>query len=159
DPNAEAIVAVTRQVVANLEGRTAARDTLSGDGFDEHAFVRGLEGGASASTFAASGYYVAKGLLRYLHGDCEGALAMAEEGEKYRESIIGTQNDLELMLYTCLALAAVLRTGGPGTLREPREARLRELHARLGTWAESCPANYLHRHRLVAAERAWLSGD
>jgi predicted ATPase/GAF domain-containing protein/anti-anti-sigma regulatory factor len=148
-------LAVSKQIVDNLEGRTRGRRTLNGDGFEEEGFPEEQE--RAGRSPVAFWFHVARLMILFLRGDHAGALEAALLAEPRAPSAAGQYNTTELSFFTCLAAAA--RAGEA----EPAEAaRCREIldrHAtKIAAWAATCPANYRHKRLLVSAEIARLEG-
>jgi predicted ATPase/serine phosphatase RsbU (regulator of sigma subunit)/tRNA A-37 threonylcarbamoyl transferase component Bud32 len=145
-----------QQLIANLQGRTAAQGTLAGEGFDENEFQRTWL--SSGNIFLISSFHLFRGIVRFLAGEVAGA---ADDLGKSAAALIPC-NALtnEHRYYQALVTAAQLRAAGPDDAGVPGliEA-LREHEEVLRKWSESAPANFGHRHALVAAERAALAGD
>ncbi len=136
-----------------LKGRTAKRASLSGDGFDEQAYLATYQGNPFFETF----FWVTKLALAYLFEEYDEAAAAARRAEAVTHSLTGTIWPAKLCFYHALTRAALYPKMGED---ERREA-LRQLEAardRLAVWAENCPENFRHQHLLVAAETARVAG-
>ncbi|XXX80351.1 AAA family ATPase [Sorangium sp. So ce134] len=148
-------LAIARQMVACLDGRTEGGASLDDDAFDEAELVATFS--APSAMFTAFWYHVVKLELLFLDEDYAAALSSALAAERAVGSSMGYYSTTELSFYTCLTLAAL---GGAAPEGPARGAAMLEEHqARLARWAESCPENYRHKHLLVVAERSRLSGD
>jgi len=150
--SAAATQTVVRQTIACLEGRTHGPRTFDNDGFDEIEFRKSIE--TAKMSFAMTWFYTAKGLVHFLDGDPEGALAWLERALQMNPIAFTP----EARYYTCLAILAL---APHESLDEQarRETILSRSMRDLETWANACPANYLHKHLLVQAERARQTGD
>jgi hypothetical protein len=145
---------IMRQMVANLQGLTHGRHTLSDGQFEEAGYAAGLE--AAGLRFAASWYYVAKLQLSYLHGDHHAALEMGLEAQRLLGSG-GVYFTTEHKFYLALARAALIPTSGEEAKRE-HGAELSQLQSLLAKWTEHVPENFRHKHLLVSAEMARIAG-
>ncbi len=96
---------------------------------------------------------------RLVTGDVEGALAASDEAEPLLYTV-GTQGLLpwpEHVFARCLILASLYPTADADrqtAWRADIVAMLRDLRI----WADTSPANFEHKHRLVAAELARIEG-
>ncbi|MGK4004087.1 AAA family ATPase [Sorangium sp. So ce1036] len=118
---------------------------------------------AHQTRYALCHYQILKTMCLYLHGRPADALRVADEAEENLGSLAGKFQTAALRFYRALAIAALLpaaRAGAP-----PGEAEAVRLRAdldacreRLRGWAESCPANFSHKHLLVEAEAARVDG-
>ncbi|NUQ75003.1 MAG: AAA family ATPase [Polyangiaceae bacterium] len=156
DTLSSAAIQVGKQMVANLEGRTRSRASLSDDTFDENAFVRSME--EAGLPFVICWYYTVKLELSFLHGDFESALAMATFAAENSSTSMGLYHTTELPFYTCLTLLA-LYPKRSATEQEQILASVAAHRARLERWAEHSPENYKHKHLLVLAELARVAGS
>ena len=150
-----AYLSVARQLVANLEGRTLSRFTLSGDGFEEAGFPEALE--REGLFPLACWFYVAKLVTLFLHGDDEGALEAATAAEARVMSASGQYFPTELAFFACLAAAARRPKASPDEARRCDEILARN-QEKLAQWSTHCPANYRHKYLLIVAEVARLEG-
>lgn len=139
-----------RQLARMLMGRTRSATSFDDDNFTEARFLADTQ----ASQTALGQYWVARLQGAYLLGDIATARRAAYEGARYIQAgILGMVTSAEHSFYTALTLmhgrpaAAAL-----GAL----EAELAPLRAQLATWAQHCPANFLHKHQIVEAEFARL---
>ncbi|MDI1451430.1 AAA family ATPase [Polyangium sp. 6x1] len=146
-----AVQTLVRRILAALAGRTLDVRSLSGDGFDEDAFVASLR--ERGVHFALSWYRAARIKLAFLNGDDEDVLVIAGEGGEGAWFYFAT----EAVYLTCLAAARLSAEGA-----NPSEGPLATFErnaARIAGWARACPANYAHEELLLAAERARIAGD
>jgi predicted ATPase/serine phosphatase RsbU (regulator of sigma subunit) len=110
---------------------------------------------ASGNRYLLSSRHLYRAMTLYFAGDYDKAHAEAEAGSAI--PILGSFFTAEHCFYGALALAGRLRAI-PERDRAPLLEPLGDAEARLRRWAEAGPANFAHRHALVAAERAALSG-
>lgn len=154
-----AFLVAGRQAIRNLTGATRDRGTLSDDGFDERSFAAALN--APDLVVTSCFYHTLKLELLFLHGDVEGALreaTLAEEQVEKDVKILGMHFATELSFYSALAAGAQEAPRVPSS--RPRRAATPGEHARrIEGWTDNCPANFRHKHVLLAAERARLDGD
>ena len=151
-----AVQDLAMQMIANLTGDTRGRGTLSDDRFDEAKFIEASH--RDGLMLVAFRYYAIKLQLLFLHGDYAGALEVAIRGEALLESCAGLFLTTELSFYTCLTLAA-LHPGATADEQRRYSASLAAHEAKIAVWAESCPENFRHKHLLVLAEAARISGE
>ncbi|WP_437999498.1 AAA family ATPase [Sorangium sp. So ce185] len=150
------IVTSSKQMIANLRGCTLGHHTLSDGVFDEDEFSATL--GAPNHEFMAAFYHIQRAQLAYLYGDHERALALIALAEPLRPYLANMWMSTEVPFYASLILLA-LCPKAPGA-EQARYAREIARHAAdVAAWAESCPENFRHKHLLVSAERARVSGD
>lgn len=155
DALSTAFLVVCRQVVANLEGRTRDRLSLSDDSFDEEAHAAMLA--RTGQDFVGCFFDAYRAQIAFLRGDYERALALADAAEKKIGSAAGLYFTTDLVFYLCLTLAALDEGEGEG--REALATRAAGLRATLTSWAAHCPSTYEHKRLLVDAEFARLAGD
>ncbi|MGK4004513.1 AAA family ATPase [Sorangium sp. So ce1036] len=155
-PLTEVILRISKQMIANLAGRTRGRATLSDEAFDEGSFVATL--GQPGMTMAAAWYYAVKMQLATLYGEHEEALAMARLGDAQNAVANGTYAETDRVFFLCLAQCGSYPARPAAEQREIAE-RLADHQRQIAEWAESCPENFLHKKLLVEAERARIEGD
>ncbi|AUX22496.1 histidine kinase [Sorangium cellulosum] len=150
------VLTCARQVVANLTGRTAGAHTLSDDAFDEAAFVGAVS--APELVFVSAWYHLQKVELAFLYGDHGAARSHLDAVEQLPAGAANNFWATERALYASLVLAASYEEAEGGG-RERILSAIAAHQAQLAHWAELCPANYAHKHLLVAAEVARVTGD
>jgi len=150
------MLTITRQAIANLEGQTDGPLTLDDAHFSEQRFLAEAE--AAGLMMSCCYYYFIKLQLLFLHGDYEGARAMAEKAAQLAGSAVGSYYWTELPLYSCLTLAALHRPDAPADEQARTVEAMRRHHARIAAWARGCPENYTHQRLLVEAELARVEG-
>ena len=77
--------------------------------------------------------------------------------EPWLNSGPGLAPSCDMIMWSALALLARMPAVSD-EVRAQYETRIEQHHQMLRTWAGYCAANYLHRERLVAAERARIAG-
>lgn len=103
-------------------------------------------------------YYIMKLQARFLSGDYDVAIAAAENAKSLLWSSLGHIQEPEYWYYYPLVLAA--RYDDVSASEKADYLKIIVEHEqKLGQWAQACPANFSHKHSLVAAELARLQGD
>ncbi len=147
---------LARQFILNLQGKTEGPATLTGEGFDEEAYVRELD---KTGWTAPRMYYRALRIqLCYHHRLYPEALAVIEESSALSHALTGQVVEAEFVFYHSLTLAAAC-AGADDTRRRMFRAAIRSNQKKMKRWATYCPENFLHRWQLIAAEQARLEGD
>jgi predicted ATPase/anti-anti-sigma regulatory factor/GAF domain-containing protein len=144
-----------RQLFRALLGTTAEPTSLSDPEFDEAALWR--EYRESGLKYGLVIFAWVKLHLLYLFGQIDEACALGLESEPWLVSSAGLPQATDHVFLICLSLLA----GYPRASAADQvvyEEHIERLHQQLRTWSGHCAANYLHRERLVAAERARLGG-
>ena len=146
-------VQVVQQTIRNLRGQTRSRSSLSDDSFDEQLHVEALE--SYGSRHLAHYYYICKMQLAYLWGDYPQAQQLAESSATYLRDSPGMLHSAEHHFYYALVQAALLSSASQKHLGSA--TGLRRAHKKLRHWAARNEHNFLHKERLLAAERARLA--
>jgi PAS domain S-box-containing protein len=157
-PWVAAVVTTQLRLVHNLRGTTAHFSTFDGDGFDECAFVAGLEANPQGLALPICWHFIRKLQARFFSGDYEEAHAAAAHARELLWRSRSFMETPEYHLYAALTVAALCDVRPP----EDRPALVAELEAeveRFRPWTESCPANFLHKRELVEGELARVRGD
>ena len=102
-------------------------------------------------------YEIVRLQISYLFGDWEQALAFSVSAEKRLGSIRGFVTLVEHAFYTSLVLAALSNTATPAQRREWLST-IEANEKKLAQWAANCPETFHHKHLLLKAELARLSG-
>lgn len=147
-------VTAVRQAIRNLRAETESRASFSSGDFDEATYVKELEG--YGSRHFAHYYSICRMQALYLQGESELALAAAESSAKYLSESKGMLHSAEHDFYHALILLELRMQGSPVPRSSGRT--IAAAHKRLRKWSALCPANFLHKERLVAGERARLAG-
>ncbi|WP_437597959.1 AAA family ATPase [Sorangium sp. So ce590] len=155
-PLTEVVLRLSKQMIANLTGRTRSRSTLSDDSFDEESLVATL--GQPGMTMAAAWYYTVKMQLFALYEEYDKALEMARLEEAQNAIGNGTYAETDRLFFLCLVYCGLYPTRSAAEQRAFAEL-LAGHQRKLAEWAESCPENFLHRKLLIEAERARIEGD
>jgi predicted ATPase/GAF domain-containing protein/anti-anti-sigma regulatory factor len=149
------ILKAAKQVVANLRGQTRSLHSLDDETFEEADFARQLE--EMKLSVVAGWYYAHKQQLYYLYGDYRAALSLLEPIEKLITGWACHFFTADVTYYGCLILAAAYEAASPAE-RERYMAMIAARQAEVERWAELCPDNYAHKHLLIQAEVARISG-
>ena len=148
-------IAATIRITRELSGAPAGGDAPGLEGRDEAAFEADLA--ARDARPALCHYHVLKTQVLFLYGHLERAEQLAGVVDAELPYVSGHIAVAVHTFYTSL-IAASLAAAGTDMVAERRE-RTRQGWRRLRRWAESCPANFLHKALLVEAELARLDGD
>lgn len=150
---ADAIVSLQRLVQA-LRGHTAHLGSFDDAQFSERSFEARVR---ERFIHNFCWYQVRKLQLRYIAGDCVGALEAADELRERSWVTFAEPVVPQYAFYSALTLAA-LHPQAPAERQQEfaraLESKLRELER----WAESCPETFLNRSALVSAEVARIEG-
>jgi PAS domain S-box-containing protein len=146
------------RLVRALRGLTADLATFDDDTFDEGAFVAGLEANPDANSLALCWHFIRKLQALFFAGSYEEAYAASRRARELLWTSRSFMEMPEYHLFTALTVAALhdLRPA------DERAALVGELAAeadRFDVWAQNCPANFLHKRELVAAELARVRGQ
>ncbi len=153
DLQSTAILTLARQLIASLQGPAESLATLGDESFDGDAFYDELE--RSGLVLVQFLFHISALKLALLAGDLPSALARVDAAAPLLASAEGTLYGTEFSFYGALALLIASPTGG--ALR--RQEFVDEHLGRVAVWADNCPENFLHKRRLLEAERARVEGD
>ncbi len=151
-----AVLTVARQFAAALRGQTVAGHELTGENFDDHAFLTRCE--LRGLTFAARWYATTKLLLCVLFERHDEAASLVQRYGQAIASAYGFYFTTEFAFYAALATTTRAATAD-AEVRPQLAATLAAYADQLAGWAHACPENFGHKADLVAAERAALTGD
>ncbi|MCS3902820.1 diguanylate cyclase (GGDEF)-like protein/PAS domain S-box-containing protein [Methylohalomonas lacus] len=141
---------IWRQLAINLSGRARDPLALAGDEYDADALIPRLI--AQSSNFLVFNIYCTQTMLAYLLGRNEQALAAADAAAQYSNYVSGMAEIAEHNFYHSLCLLAALESGA--ALHNRRLLRqVARNQRRLDVWARHAPMNFLHKYKLVVAER------
>ncbi|MBI4815563.1 MAG: AAA family ATPase [Deltaproteobacteria bacterium] len=143
-----------RQLIANLRGQSEDPRRLIGPSYDEvdhEAKLRALGYRGALCVLTAVRVFV-----RYLFGDQDGAVALADHGAEFLDGAAATYSVVYFHQYRTLAVLARLPEGS-GKDALPH-ARIEPSVAHLETLAAHAPGNFAHRLKLVQAELARVHG-
>lgn len=145
----------TLQAMLGLMGRSADPCELVGSVYDEReALPRYV---AESEAFGLCNYHVTKALLYCLWDRWEEALEQQARVAPWEGGMLSLYHGPVLELYAGLSRLSLAAADGPR--RAEHLAAADASIARMATWAEHGPQNFLHKHRLLAGERAARGGD
>ncbi|MEZ4221573.1 MAG: AAA family ATPase [Polyangiaceae bacterium] len=147
-------LAVCRQMLANLEGRTRDALSFSDDEFDEDAFAKSLE--ESGNIFAACLLWTFKAQVAFMQGAYDVALRYTVLGEALIGSAAGLFFTNELEFYGALVRAILYPEAG--TQQQEYLEKIQATEKRIATWAGNVPSTFEHKRLLVQAELARIQG-
>jgi predicted ATPase/signal transduction histidine kinase/tRNA A-37 threonylcarbamoyl transferase component Bud32 len=153
DPVHETI-RLQQQFIALLRGSTRHPTSFDDAGFDEAASLAKLTGATFGVGIAF--FHIMKLIAAVTFGFHAEALKSARQAQPVLGAVMAMPIEATYHFYHALALAA-LAPEARAAMPELRSMLNDEQH-RLKRWADSCPANYLHRHALVSAEIARIDG-
>ncbi|MCP4691918.1 MAG: GAF domain-containing protein, partial [Desulfobacterales bacterium] len=145
---------IMKQFCLNLRGRTQNIHTFNDRGFDEAQFLEGAGGRPPV----ICDFYIYKLQSLYLFEKHAEALKMAEEAGERIDGRAGALIRVEWVFHHALTLCALLQSAGEEDRKRFGE-KLEAHRKQLKKWADNCPENFLHKHLLVEAEKAWLEGE
>src|SRR5580704_2828416 len=128
---------------------------LVGEVFDEPSMLALHH--ATGESFAICNIHVSQAMLCYLMGDPAGAVRNAAALDPFAPGMVALVHVPVFYLYDSLARLA-LDAGLSPEEREASRARVARQQDQLAAWAGFAPANHLHKHLLVEAERARVDG-
>ncbi|HET9040976.1 MAG TPA: sigma 54-interacting transcriptional regulator [Gemmatimonadales bacterium] len=137
-----------------LQGRTTAPTSLTGEGFDESAFLSAY---GSKGIFG-SWYVTLKLELLQTFGALDEARAAARDWEPVAELFSSSPWPAMFAFRHALILCDWI-PGAPGDERAAALAKADALAARIRIWADNAPDNFEHMYHLVAAGLARIRGQ
>ena len=149
------IQTVERQMARSLMARTASNTSWSdADGFDEDAWL------ARARDFDSRqplhNYLIEKQATLYLLGEYEAAVVCGDEAATMLDVSLGIPIFSNFHLYYGLTNAQLAAAGGAG--RGAALKKLKKMLGQHGKWAKHNPDGFEHKHALLAAEYARVTG-
>ncbi|NPV81597.1 MAG: AAA family ATPase [Firmicutes bacterium] len=152
DPYFSCFLTIYRQLALDLQGLTHRPDTFSDDAFNEEEFIRG-DTGYQIREKELFDYYLCKSQVYYLLGSYDRALPLLKEAERLTKLYFGEVYLADHAFYYCLTVTAMYHTF---SVREKTAfwPLLLKKHRQMKQWARHCPANFEHKHLLIAAEMA-----
>jgi diguanylate cyclase (GGDEF)-like protein/PAS domain S-box-containing protein len=139
----------------NLSGKTGGMLSFDMTDTTEMRYLKRCR--SRQSFFALTGYMVMKAQVLYLYGYFDRAhrgIACARKRSIYVTTCI-LQTDINF--YESLLITARFKKI-PGKQKKEYLKRLENNQKQMKTWADNCPANFLHKYFLVEAERARITG-
>ncbi|WP_437679262.1 AAA family ATPase [Sorangium sp. So ce131] len=150
------MVSAIGQLCENLMSPAPGPTDLSGEWIEIHEIIAAAASiNNQASIFFALFYRL---VLRLFQGDYAGAAALAFEANPTIIGIAGWQGNPPFHFYGGVALIQAADSADPET-REKYLAKARAFGDKVAFWASHAPDNMKHRHLLLAAELARVSGD
>lgn len=145
-------IRLEQQFIAALRGLTRHPTSFDDGTFDEAASLAMI----TRATFGCGVvfFHIMKLIAAFTFGLYAEALAAARRAQPVLREAMAMPIEATYHFYYALTLAALDARARTPELR----ADLDEEQRRLQRWADSCPANYLHRHALVSAEVARIDG-
>ncbi|MEJ3749267.1 diguanylate cyclase [Actinomycetes bacterium KLBMP 9797] len=134
--------------------------TLRGTQIDGHAGDAAHPDGLAGNPTVASNVHITRALAALVLDDPAGLDRHSAAAMALLPFVENLYLSVAAYLTRALALAGRVRTADPGS--DEHASLLAELDAVVGWWtarAADAPANFAHLRGLVAAERAWATGD
>ncbi|WP_373528478.1 AAA family ATPase [Nostoc sp.] len=148
-------IKLQQMLLMNLRGLTHHNLTLSNDGFDEALALSIITDSGFVSGIIF--YHIIKLIIFFTYRQYAEALNCALELSSFPVSILALPIETDYVLYYSLTLAALYPT--VSSQEQKQFLQTLELHQhQLQYWANNCPANFLHKSQLVAAEIARIEG-
>jgi predicted ATPase/signal transduction histidine kinase/DNA-binding response OmpR family regulator/tRNA A-37 threonylcarbamoyl transferase component Bud32/HPt (histidine-containing phosphotransfer) domain-containing protein len=145
----------TLQAMLGLMGESEDPCELVGEVFDEKALrPRYVE---ANEAFGLCNLHLTKAHLYYLWDRWEDTITQFELAAPYAAGMLSLYHFPLFHFYVSLSQMALAREADP----EERAALLAaadESIARMAKWAQHCPENFLHKHHLMAGNRAMVDG-
>ncbi|WP_437587270.1 AAA family ATPase [Sorangium sp. So ce1000] len=155
DVMATGVLTAVKQVLANLQGRTRSRHTLSDESFDEDSFAARLD--EQEPNIVSLYYCLLRLQVHFLHGEHEAVLAVARKAEPMSAIAAGNYFTAWLHFHPCLSWLA-LPAAETAEEEARREAAVARHRAEIERLAATCPRNYQHQLLLIEAESARRAG-
>lgn len=146
------VIRLEQQFIACLRGLTRHPTRFDDDRFDEAASLAAITRATYGSGIAF--FHIMKLVAAVTFGLYGEALDAARRVQPVLGEVRAMPIEATYHFYHALALTSLDPQARTPELRAVLDD---ELH-RLARWAESCPANYQHRHLLVSAELARIDG-
>lgn len=148
-------VAMFRQAVLNLLGRSKNPSRLMGDAYNEEQWLP-LAIKAN-DRLGIHLLYLNKLILCYLFGEEHQAAQNAVRAEQYLDGVTAMVVVPLFHFYDSLAHLGVF-TNASNSEKEAWLNRVKSNQEKIKKWADSAPMNYLHKYELVEAEKARILG-
>ncbi|MBG1270290.1 AAA family ATPase [Nostoc sp. WHI] len=148
-------IRLQQMLLMNLRGLTQHNLTLSNDEFDETQALSIITDAGFVSGIIF--YHIIKLIIFFTYRQYAEALNCALELSRFPVSTLALPIETDYVLYYSLTLAALY----PTVSYQEQEQFLQTLEShqhQLQYWANNCPANFLHKSQLVAAEMARIEG-
>jgi predicted ATPase/signal transduction histidine kinase len=148
-------IRLQQQFILNLQGQTDHCHTLNSNGFDESQALATLERTEFGSGIVF--YHIIKLIIFFTYERYSEAFQSAQEAFKVLGTVRSLPIEANYLLHYSLVLAALYPEQSSATQIESLQ-RLYDHYEQLQYWADHCPANFLHKSTLVAAEIARIEG-
>ncbi|MBU0995053.1 MAG: AAA family ATPase [Proteobacteria bacterium] len=151
-------LALWRQYVLNLMGKSTDPVCLQGEAFDEDLSIKsGIE---SRDQGLVHNFFNAKFRLAYLFEDFESAFDYLEKAEENAEVSKGERGLITVIFtnYMGSLIRIALYPDVPDDTKAIFKRKIDDNQKKLLKWANIAPSNFLHRYYLVEAERARIAG-
>jgi PAS domain S-box-containing protein len=148
-------IRLQQQFIQNLRGVTDNNYTLTDKDFDECRSLAIITNAEFTSGIVF--YHIIKLIIFFTYEDYREAWNSALEADKVLGAVLSLPIEANYLLHHSLVLAALYPTQSSQT-QAPFLATLQHHQQQLQYWAEHCPANFLHKSLLVAAEIAGIEG-
>ncbi len=150
------LILLVRHMLLNLEGQTERKDTYSGEGFNDEAYLKRQQ--EIDYNVGVNCYHFLKLQSLYLYGFYEAAYQVALSEEKIVHTMPGFILLPDYYFYYALTVASLYPYGNKKEKEHYFEILSKNSDI-LKKWAESNPDNFQHRYLLVAAEIARIKGE
>ncbi|BBD69807.1 multi-sensor hybrid multi-kinase [Nostoc commune NIES-4072] len=144
-------IKLQQMLLMNLRGLTHHNLTLSNDEFDEASALSIITDAGFVSGIIF--YHIIKLIIFFTYGEYTEAFNSALKLSKFPVKTLASLIETDYILYYSLTLTALY----PAVSEQEQKQFLQSLEfyqQQLQYWANHCPANFLHKSQLVAAERA-----
>ena len=148
-------IRLEQQLLTNLRGLTYTPETLSDDDFDESEALATISEAGFESGIVF--YHIIKTIVFFTCDRYADALNSADQASQFLQAALALPIQVNYVLYHSLALAA-LYSQSSHDQQVNSLTILQQHHQQLHDWANHCPANFLHKAKLVAAEIARIQG-
>ncbi|MGA1842711.1 MAG: sigma 54-interacting transcriptional regulator, partial [bacterium] len=142
-------------ILRNLSARTKDRFSFHNETLTEADFLKQCK--EYNLVTASCLFHILKAGLYYMYGNSAEALRSVNEAKKGSNVIVGFMSTADLNFYHSLTLADLFQDASPAGKGHYLET-IRMNQARLKTWADNCPENFMCRYLLVEAELARIWG-
>ncbi|TYQ31002.1 ATP-binding sensor histidine kinase [Pseudanabaena sp. UWO310] len=156
DQNMLCVFQLQQQFVKELMDDTIEGQELTATGYFEHPFF--LLWKQSHFDVAISWYGFLVLQRAYFRGDYAQVLAISPALQDALPANMGFFPIIAYHIYYPLSLAAAY-TQADSETQAVYYQQIQEQQQMLKKWAKACPDNFLHKHQLISAELARLSGD
>ncbi|MGL5832497.1 MAG: AAA family ATPase [Waterburya sp.] len=143
------------QLILNLQGLSEDKFLLIGNNFDETKILNSwLE---TNNAMSICGLYLVKLILCYFFQDYQQAIIYACKGKQYLPATTGLMEFAAYHFYYSLTMLAIC-SENPNR-QSTYFPEILSCQEQIKQWSQYAPNNYLHKHELIAAEIAKVSGE